>query len=148
MNKNIVTLGIIGAIISTLAISTATFAEPVPTSNEPNHPVTTSDNAEQPESNCVGNPNANCGEVVQVNPGNEISEPGDDDVTESINLEGTTGSGIDQEATEVDCELTPDAELCAETETPYWPMYLSLGALGLAILVFIILNLFGRKPKK
>lgn len=36
-----------------------------------------------------------------------------------------------------------------EPSTPeMWPVYLSLGALGLAILVFIILNLFGGKRKE
>jgi len=45
-------------------------------------------------------------------------------------------------------EIEEAEEIEEETEPALWPMYLSLGALGLAILVFIILNLFGRKQKK
>lgn len=33
-------------------------------------------------------------------------------------------------------------------EPTAWPMYLSLGALGLMVVVFIILNLFGGRKKK
>ena len=42
-------------------------------------------------------------------------------------------------------EETTEAIEPAEPEM--WPVYLSLGALGLALLVFIALNLFGRKRK-
>lgn len=48
-----------------------------------------------------------------------------------------------------DDEVITDTEVIEEeTEPALWPMYLSLGALGLAIVVFIILNLFGSKKKK
>lgn len=45
-------------------------------------------------------------------------------------------------------ETTEEEEGEASEEPALWPMYLSLGTLGLAILVFIILNLFGGKKKK
>lgn len=39
-------------------------------------------------------------------------------------------------------------EVVEPAEPEMWPVYLSLGALGLALLVFIALNLFGRKHRK
>lgn len=46
-----------------------------------------------------------------------------------------------------DSEVIIDEEV-EETEPAMWPAYLSLGALGLAILVFIVLNLFGGRKRK
>ena len=40
------------------------------------------------------------------------------------------------------------AEVIEPAEPEMWPVYLSLGALGLALLAFIVLNLFGRKHRK
>lgn len=46
-------------------------------------------------------------------------------------------------------EVIEDTEIIEEESEPaLWPMYLSLGALGLALLVFIVLNLFGGKKRK
>lgn len=54
-----------------------------------------------------------------------------------------------------DCEPTDgeiivdETEIEEEVEPELWPMYLSFGALGLALLIIIILNLFGgRKHRK
>lgn len=49
-------------------------------------------------------------------------------------------------------DQTDDVEIIeedveVETEPVMWPVYLSFGALGAAILVFIILNLFSEKKK-
>lgn len=56
---------------------------------------------------------------------------------------------------EDDCDPTDTEVIVDETEIEeaaepeLWPMYLSFGALGLALLVIIILNLFGgRKHRK
>lgn len=48
----------------------------------------------------------------------------------------------------LDCSNALDCIEETEDEPAVWPMYLSLGALGLALLVFIILNLFGGKKKQ
>lgn len=45
-------------------------------------------------------------------------------------------------------EVIEDTEIIEETEPALWPMYLSLGALTLAVIVFIVLNLFGGKKRK
>lgn len=67
----------------------------------------------------------------------EISEPTDEPITnENIDLEEGT---MAPDNTEVEDE-EDDA-----SDSEMWTMYVSLGALGLAILVFIILNAFGRK---
>lgn len=58
-------------------------------------------------------------------------------IAEDINEPITDETMIAEETTEV---IEP-------AEPEMWPVYLSLGALGLALLVFIVLNLFGRKKK-
>jgi len=45
-------------------------------------------------------------------------------------------------------EIEEIEETEEETEPALWPMYISLGAFGLAIIIFIVLNLFGRKQKR
>lgn len=55
----------------------------------------------------------------------------------------------DHDYPESDNEIIEETEIIEEeTEPALWPMYLSLGALGLALIVFIILNLFGGKKRK
>lgn len=63
-----------------------------------------------------------------------VTEPTDQDQT------STPDNAPEEIIVEEDEELI-------EEEPAMWPVYISLGALGLAILVFIILNLFGGKRK-
>lgn len=60
---------------------------------------------------------------------NTAPQPSDYPANETIIIENTT-------------------EVIEPIEPEMWPVYLSLGALAAAVLVFIILNLFGAKPKK
>lgn len=70
----------------------------------------------------------------------EISEPTDDPVSDgNIDLEE---GNMAPDNTEVEDEED------ATSGSEMWTMYVSLGALGLAILVFIILNAFGRKKRQ
>lgn len=93
------------------------------------------------EIDCVANPTAEACLVTTSDEGaaDAISEPVDcveGAVTEdcvTVNPITTEGENTEEEG---------------EEEPALWPMYLSLGALGLAVLVFIILNLFGGKKKK
>lgn len=85
----------------------------------------------------------------------EISEPTSDVTSgDKIDLESGTnnsddstakcgdGSIVDADGNIAKCE---DEEESDDEEPEMWPMYVSLGALGAAILVFIILNLFGKR---
>ena len=82
---------------------------------------------------CAANPaNEACVVVTSdEEPADSISEPIDEPNDESpITIDENT-------------EIIED-----ESEPETWPMYLALGALGVALLVFIVLNLFGGKKKK
>lgn len=85
----------------------------------------------------------------------EISEPTSDVTSgDKIDLESGAnnsddstakcgdGSIVDADGNIAKCE---DEEESDDEEPEMWPMYVSLGALGAAILVFIILNLFGKR---
>lgn len=116
-------------------------------------------NARTPQTNCIGSSDMNCSEPVVTS--EEIPEPGDEPVVDCIGSEGDIptdcGEGIVVAPTEEEIEIqepacaTEDGEGCEEAEEANepatWPMYVSLGALGLAVVVFIILNLFGGKKK-
>ncbi len=108
------------------------------------------------ETNCIGDSDMNCDTAVPTS--DEIGEPVDiDEVTDCIDGE----EGVDcaevitldpvEEYPRPTC--APDDEDCTvdedeeEGEPAAWPMYVSLGALGAAIVVFIALNLFGGKKK-
>ncbi len=65
-------------------------------------------------------------------------------VTEPTEREEDQKSDKEKEPEEI---IVEEDEEVIEEETPMWPVYISLGALGLAILVFIVLNLFGGKRK-
>lgn len=54
----------------------------------------------------------------------------------------------DHDYPEADNTAADDEESAEEGEPTLWPMYLSLGALALAVIVFIILNLFGNKKRR
>lgn len=65
-----------------------------------------------------------------------------------------TDEGADNTAIDLEAGNTPDTDKAEEPENEEdagepetWPMYVSLGALGLAVLIFIILNLLGRKKR-
>lgn len=80
-------------------------------------------------------------------PNGEIAEPNDtecpeNDPTCKENIDLETGTMPDN-----DPALDEDQAEEDDSEPELWPMYLSLGALGAVVLVFIILNLFGRKKK-
>lgn len=107
-------------------------------------PVTTSDNDNTPVAT-----NDDPNDVIDAG---EISEPTDDPVTDCIgdDLASTdcANPGLGEIIEEADC--ADDADNCEEPtgEPEMWPMYVSFGALGAAVLIFIILNLFGNKKKK
>ena len=145
MIKQTLSAGLVAVALGLTLGNAAVFAdEPMPISDTPVAPT-----------NCIdGDPNMNCAEVTtQGEPktdciggdgmtdctpisGEEpIAEPGEGSSDERVDLEG--GSDGDD-----------SAESEEEGEAPLWPMYLSLGALGAAVLVFIILNLFGGKKRK
>ncbi len=75
-------------------------------------------------------------EATPINDVDDTTPVRDHDYPESSNQ--TTDGTIEIDEIEVE----------EETEPALWPMYLSLGVLGLAVLVFIILNLFGGKKRK
>lgn len=106
------------------------------------------------EIDCVSDPtNAAC--AVTTNdeyatmPISETGEtmPINDKPTQESNSDKPAGPISDHDYPEEEIEIT-DTEEEEESESALWPMYLSLGALGLAFLVFIILNLFGAKKKR
>lgn len=110
--------------------------------------------SDQPETNCIDSSDLNCAQDVITASGDEIAEPDDTvEVTDCIN--GADGTDcVETVVTEYPsstCDTPECMEILEEAETDsapaVWPMYVSLGALGLAILVFIVLNIFGRKKK-
>ncbi len=139
MNKQTSIMSI--AAIMTLALG-LTVGSAVVFADEPN-PISYNETSEDGITATSDEPDASA-EATPTS--DEIAEPSDEVVTdEKVDLE--TGDGLDEAEVEVDCVATPDADACIAEETPMWPMYLSLGALGLVVLVFIVLNLFGRKKK-
>lgn len=150
--KKTLTISVVTLALGLVLGGTAVYAdEPMPISDTPEQPV-----------NCVGNPDQNCaGGPVVDETGGEISEPSDEPTTDCIGFEGEgpvtdcatpvdpdAGKPEDkcEEGTKCD-EAVGDTEDDEEGEPQQWPMYVSLGALGAAVVVFIILNLFGGKKK-
>lgn len=147
----------LGALVLALGLclgGTPVFAdEPMPINDEPEQPV-----------NCIGSPDTNCAEpAIDDSADGEIPEPGDTEVTDCIGVEGAGEEATDcitavEPTTPTDdtnCDPNEDTDCVEEdleiteeaSEPEQWPMYVSLGALGLAVVVFIILNLFGSKKK-
>lgn len=144
MIKQTLSAGFVAVALGLTLGSTAVFAdEPMPISDTPVEPT-----------NCLdGDPNMNCAEIT--------SEPepedciGGDGTTDCAPISGEEpieepGEGSSSERVDLDGDDEDDSESSAEEdeEAPLWPMYISLGALGAAVLVFIILNLFGGKKRK
>lgn len=97
----------------------------------------------------------------------EDIDSGNEEPTESITTDTVTSWNDGEAGPETDAELENDilhngtsgeAEVvCASTDEPgcedeaidpeMWPLYLSLGALGVTILLVIIINLIGRHKK-
>lgn len=123
--------------------NTAVFAdEPMPISDTPVEPT-----------NCIdGDPNMNCAEVTtQGDPEADCIDG--DGMTDCAPISGEEpieepGEGSSSERVNLDDDGTGSEESEEEGEAPLWPMYLSLGALGAAVLVFVVLNLFGGKKRK
>lgn len=98
-----------------------------------NTPVTTNETAPiaQPEEDCNDTDNEDC---------QDETERYDTD------LENAIDEGLANEP-EVIC-ATGDEEDCNNlTDSEMWPLYISLGALGVTIVLVIIINLIGRKKK-
>lgn len=108
-----------------------------------------SGNVHAEEVDCVADP-ANAACVVTTSDEYNtmpIAEPvddypvfDDDEVVDNSVLFVGEDSDGDEEV------IAEDEEV--EEEPAVWPMYVSLGALGLAVLTFIILNLFSPRLKK
>lgn len=112
--------------------------------------------ADEIDVDCVADPtNAAC--IVTTSDDSAvdaIAEPTDcieDDATDCAPVEE---SPLEEEmncigSPDMNCEpeIIAEEEEAEDSEPALWPMYVSLGALGAAILVFIILNLFGGKKK-
>lgn len=158
--KKILTLGITALAFGLIMSGTPVFAdEPVVTSDEP--------------TNCIGSPDMNCTNPTET-PVSEIAEPSDEPMTDCIGGENdnppTDCAAPIQDPNEIlsedECEPGQDCkeiitEECTgdnqgdeecitdeETVEPeQWPMYVSLSALGAAVIIFIALNLFGGKKK-
>lgn len=92
----------------------------------------------------------------EINPGEECIMP----LTGEGNISGELAEPNEETPTDPDTDTPTQSteekrddetentdENAEESEPEEWPMYLALGALGAAILVFIILNLFGGKKK-
>lgn len=106
--------------------------------------------SDQSETNCIDSDDLNCVQDVTTISDDEITEPDDTmEVTDCI--DGTNGTDCAEativESPEPTCDNDLDCAEAAESEPATWPMYVSLGALGLAIIVFIVLNCFGGKKK-
>lgn len=125
-------------------------------------PVPINDTPDQPVSNCVDSSDMNCTEPTSDNQDGEIAEPNDQPpATDCVNIDGENGESTDCVTPIVDPDSETNQDNCApgeectdeiveveeETEPVEWPMYISLGALGAAVVVFIVLNLFGGKQK-
>lgn len=118
MNKKVISLGV-------LAIGGLLVAQAAPVF------------AEEAEVDCVLNPTNEACIVTTID--EPVDEPFDPD-NEVEPIDDTAAP--DNTETDID-----EVETEEEEEAPLWPMYLSLGALGVAILTFIILNLAGGKVK-
>ena len=96
------------------------------------------------EVDCETNPGEECIMPLtgEENISGELAEPNEE--TPATPDTETPTEGAEEERGD-ETENTDDEE--EEGEPEEWPMYLALGALGAAILVFIILNLFGGKKK-
>lgn len=87
---------------------------------------------------CENNPDETCVMPISYNPEEENGE-----LTEPTDYPEES-EDIDQPESPAEVEEgEDDAE--EDEEPALWPMYVSFGALGAAVLVFIILNLFGKK---
>lgn len=97
------------------------------------------------EVDCVIDPtNEAC--IVTTNDEVPVNTPADDlPVITGGEADDVLSAGEDSDGSE---EIIVDDEEEVETEPALWPMYLSLGSLGLAILVFIILSICSPKLKK
>lgn len=97
---------------------------------------------------CVADPtNADC--IVTTSDNDESI-----DLDTIVDPDEATGQPVpisNEEVTPINDEpdvIIEEEEIEEETEPALWPMYVSLGALGLAVLVFVVLNLCGPKRKK
>lgn len=97
------------------------------------------------EVDCEINPGEECIMPLtgEGNISGELAEPNEETPTDP-----DTDTPTQNTEEERDDETENTDENAEESEPEEWPMYLALGALGAAILVFIILNLFGGKKKQ
>ncbi len=101
--------------------------------------------AEEVEIDCVADPtNEACLVTTDDEPVDESFDPDANNETVNGTTDGNNNQTNDTDSTAD--ESDPETE--EEEEAPAWPMYLSFGALGAAVLVFIVLNLAGGKAKQ
>ncbi len=96
------------------------------------------------ETNCAGSPDMNCAETV-------TAETVYDEEYWSNDDDGDLGNEEEDDSSREEAMAEEDkggAPLVEEAEPALWPMWLSLGAIGVAIVAIIIFNLAGRKYKK
>ncbi len=123
------TIAILGIIPAQSVHATVTCPDGTEALDLSGCPVTTNN---EPEADNLGKNNGAIDEPVD-----EDNLP-DDTAGETTRPDIPTDNGEDK--TNPDDEETENSE-----ETPTWPMFVSLGALGGMALLVILLNLFGRK---
>ncbi len=123
MGEKIAILGVLTIVCGSF-LSTATYADEV---------------------DCVIDPtNEAC--IVTTNDEIPVNTPADDlPIVTGGETDDVLSAGEDSDGSE---EIVVEDDEEVATEPALWPMYLSLGSLGLAVLVFIILSICSPKLKK
>lgn len=137
MNKKVV-LGIAGLVLGLAVAGGGSFAYA-------DEVIDATINEEDTETNCVGNPDMNCAEDVSVDTVYDEEYWSNDDDGDPNNEEDEDDSYWAGDEAESDATSHEEE---TEAEPALWPMWLSLGAIGVALVAIIIFNLAGRKYKK